>query len=215
MALAAITPVPPPIAQRHANPCWRSLGRTGLLFFTDFKIVMKKALYILAELSDRDFEWLISAGQQRTIKPGQALIQEGGSIDALYLILSGSFAVCVAALDHKEVARLAPGELVGEMSFVDDRPPSATVQAIDESIVWCIPRLMLATKLSQDVAFSAHFYRALAILLSDRLRSTVNRMGGSTEQDGSIDDIRPNSKVMEGLDIAKVRLEWLFKRLRS
>lgn len=176
---------------------------------------MKKALYILAELSDRDFEWLISTGQRREILAGQSLIQEGESIDALYLVLGGKFAVCVAALDNREVAQLSAGELVGEMSFVDDRPPSATVKALENSIVWAVPRMILSQKLSQDVGFSAHFHKALAILLSDRLRNTINKFGGVTEQDGLLEDFEPSSKLMDGLEIAKVRLEWLFKRLRT
>ncbi|MGB3519787.1 MAG: cyclic nucleotide-binding domain-containing protein [Elainellaceae cyanobacterium] len=174
---------------------------------------MKKSLYILAELSDRDFEWLLTSGQHRHLTAGQMLIQEGESIDALYLILTGTFAVCVQALGNREVAHLSVGELVGEMSFVEDRPPSATVQALEDASVWAIPRLMLTAKLSQDVAFASHFYRALSILLSDRLRSTVTRLGGVPDQDSGLNDLPPNSKILDSLDIAQVRLAWLLNQL--
>ena len=63
------------------------------------------------------------------------------------------------------------------MSFVEDRPPSATVKALASSVVLSIPRVQLAAKLKQDTAFAARFYRALAVFLSFRLRKTVSQLG--------------------------------------
>jgi CRP/FNR family cyclic AMP-dependent transcriptional regulator len=174
---------------------------------------MNKTLYILAELSDRDFDWLIHNGLRRSLTAGQTLIQEGESIDALYLVLTGSFKVTAKAVGDRELADLTAGELVGEMSFVDDRPPSATVQALEESTVWAIPRLLLSSKLSQDIGFAANFYRALSILLSDRLRSTLTRLGSIHDTDSRLDDVEPNTRILDTLDIAQVRLDWLLKQL--
>ncbi len=175
---------------------------------------MKKSLYILAELSDRDFDWLIRSGKKRKLSAGTVLIEEGKTIDALYVILDGTLIVTVEALEGKEVATLTTGEVVGEMSFIDSRPPSATVRSLDETTIWAIPRVQLATKLTHDVAFSSHFYHALAILLSDRLRSTVSRFGHVSEAElGLGNDLNP--KVLESLELAKMRLDWLLNRLRA
>jgi hypothetical protein len=43
------------------------------------------------------------------------------------------------------------------MSFIDARPPSATVQALDNTIVLAVPRRELAAKLEQDAEFAARF----------------------------------------------------------
>jgi CRP-like cAMP-binding protein len=184
---------------------------------------MKKALYILAELSDRDFEWLIHVGRSKKITTGSVLIHEGEPIDALYLVLEGELAVCVGALKDEEIARIGSGEVVGEISFVDARPPTATVRAVEESLVWSIPRTQLAAKLSQDVAFSSHFYKALAVFLSDRLRRTVSRLGYDPEHfktadsddtgDEQSDDLNP--QLSANLELAKARLEWLLNQLKS
>jgi CRP/FNR family transcriptional regulator, cyclic AMP receptor protein len=174
---------------------------------------MQKTLYILAEFSDRDFDWLLTAGRKRKVAAGTTLIQEGMSTDALYIVLDGTLAVLVEALGGEEVARLQYGEIVGEMSFVDSRPPSATVKAVEESLVWAISRLQLTNKLRQDVSFAANFYRAIAVFLSDRLRETVSRLGYNKDQPGAEDDINP--EVLKSLEIAQIRLDWLLNRLKE
>lgn len=73
--------------------------------------------------------------------------------------------------------RLGSGEVVGEMSFIDARPPSATVTAVEPAVVLAVPRSALAAHLGEDDGFAARFYRALAVFLSRRLRSTVSRLG--------------------------------------
>lgn len=179
---------------------------------------MKKSLYILSELNDRDFDWLITEGRQRTIAAGTLLIHEGEQIDALYIILEGSMAVLVEALGGEEIAELSQGEVVGEMSFVDARPPSATVKALEDSIVWAIPRIQLRAKLLQDVGFASRFYQALATLLSDRLRGTVSRLGYSRYRqlnEGVESERNLNPEVLGNLELAKARLDWLLNQLRN
>jgi CRP/FNR family cyclic AMP-dependent transcriptional regulator len=176
---------------------------------------MKKALYILAELSDRDFEWLMQAGRRRILHADDILIHEGEPSDALYVILTGQLGVFSAALAGEELATLTAGEIVGEMSLIDSRLPSATVKAMEESVMWAIPRTQLNAKLSKDVAFACNFYRAMAILLCDRLRTTVDHLGNSSAKEFNRElDETPNPRVLESLEIAKLRLSWLLDRLR-
>ena len=177
---------------------------------------MKKALYILAEFSDRDFDWLLAAGRKVLISNRTVLIEEDKTSDALYLVLSGSFSVSSSAVEGQEIARLREGEVVGEMSFVDSRLPSATVRAVEDSWVWSVPRNKLAVKLLQDVEFAAHFYQAMAVFLSDRLRDTVNRLRSSGSQPSSAEsnaDLNP--QLEKNIDLAKARLDWLLQRLKD
>ncbi|MDJ0708174.1 MAG: cyclic nucleotide-binding domain-containing protein [Leptolyngbyaceae cyanobacterium MO_188.B28] len=173
---------------------------------------MKKTLYLLAELSDRDFEWLIQVGKLYEIPTGGVLIHEGEPINALYLVLKGVLSVFVGALHDQEVAQLNRGEVVGEISFVDSRPPTATVKAAEDSIVWAIPRIELVRKMQQDVAFAAHFYHALAIFLADRLRATVSQP--EFEEDSSTGQNEAVNPEIEGvIELAQLRLNWLLKHL--
>lgn len=180
---------------------------------------MKRALYILAQLSDRDFDWLVTVGKRREVRAGTVLIDEGQPIDALYIILEGLLSVSAAAVEGKEIATLNSGEIVGEMSFVDARPPSATVKAVEDTVVLAIPRSQLRAKLAQDHAFASHFFQAIAVFLSDRLRGTVSRLGYSRYPQLNEDDNHWEEKLnpeMAGtLEVAKLRLEWLMNRLKD
>src|SRR5262245_60948864 len=120
---------------------------------------MRKVLYILGELSDTDVEWLIATGTKQNLDAEQILIEQGTPITTLYIVLDGQLWVgTVRSGRDNEVARLGTGEIVGEMSFVDSRPPSATVKALTPSVVLAIPRPVLVAKLQQDAEFASRFY---------------------------------------------------------
>ncbi|MGB3614812.1 MAG: cyclic nucleotide-binding domain-containing protein [Elainellaceae cyanobacterium] len=138
---------------------------------------MQKVLFFLRELDQADIDWLIQVGERRDVALGTVLIWESKPVETLYIMLQGTVVVSIAAMGNKEIARLRSGDIIGEMSFVEARSPSATVKTFERSTVLAIPREALTQKLHQDVGFAARFYRALAILLSSRLRGTVKQLG--------------------------------------
>ena len=178
---------------------------------------MKKVFFLLGELDDDDIDWMVSTGLREEVVAGTVLIQEGQPIDTLHILLEGTLAVSVAALEGKTIARLTSGAVVGEMSFADARPPSATVQAVENSLVLSIPRHQLIEKLKKDEGFASRFYRAIAIILSTRLRGTVRYLGYAkgplmNEETGS-EDLSP--EMLDNVPLAKARFDWLLRRLRS
>lgn len=175
---------------------------------------MRKALYLLGILNDVDVDWLASNGTIQTIDAGTTLIHEKKPIDSLYLLLDGELSITVGGPSGQQIAVLYPGEIVGEISFVDTRPPSASVTAIRNSKLLSLRRDVISAKLEKDQGFAARFYRALAKFLADRLHVTVGRFGyGSAQQDVDPDEL-PDSD-MDQLDLAAVRVDKLMKRLQS
>lgn len=147
---------------------------------------MRKVLYVLGQLHDRDVDWMARNGRKQEVAAGTVLIHEGKRTPAIYFLLDGSLSVTVA--QYGEVARLGPGEVVGEMSLIDSAPPSATVTAHDASIVLALDREALNEKIAEDDGFARRFYKALAIFLADRLRGTVRHLGyGAGEGEGSLE----------------------------
>ena len=174
---------------------------------------MRKVLYVMGILDDADVEWLASTGRRMTITKGHVLIREGEPVDALFIVLDGGLDVVAGG---KPVATLLSGEIVGEISFVDARPPSATVSASRSSTVLVVPRDKLNARLSSDPWFASRFYRALATFLADRLRMTTARFGyGDAAQDakqgGDADEI--DFEMMDSTGLAAVRFDRLLKRL--
>jgi CRP-like cAMP-binding protein len=176
---------------------------------------MRKVLYILGQLSDEDIEWMIGNGAPRQLRPGEAIISEGQPIEALYIVLDGLLAVSAAVTGAAEIARLGAGEIIGEISFVDTRPPAATVTALEPSTVFELDRARLYAKLEQDCWFAARFYRSVSVFLADRLRNTVGQLGyGSVPQrvpeneaQGELD-----TGVLDNVHLAGARFDRLLKR---
>src|SRR5262249_14134644 len=115
---------------------------------------MRKMLYLLGLLNEADLEWMLATGRRERVAAGAVLIQEGHPIDAMYIVLHGRFRVAIAAHSGTDIAGLEAGEVVGEISFVDSRPPTATVTAREDALVLAIPRRQLVAKLKQDVGFA-------------------------------------------------------------
>jgi len=178
---------------------------------------MRKALLFFGILNDADVEWMIAAGVKQPLNPGDVLIQEGKPATSIFLVLEGLVSVNAQHARNQEVARLGPGEILGEMSFVDSRPPSATVRALQPCTVLVIPRRVLEARLAEDVSFAARFYRAIAVFLSDRVRSTMGLVGYAAgeplaEDVSYADEI--DTAVLDNVALAGARFEILKRRLR-
>lgn len=175
---------------------------------------MRKVLYILGQLGEDDIEWMLGAGTTARLAPGEQLIHEGRAIEALYIVLDGALVISTAALNDGEVARLSSGEVIGEISFVDERPPTATVTAIQPSTVLALDRAGLHRKLEQDARFAARFFRAVSLFLADRLRTTVGRLGyGSAAPAAAVDDDLDELAfgVLDNVHLAGARFERILK----
>jgi signal-transduction protein with cAMP-binding, CBS, and nucleotidyltransferase domain len=104
------------------------------------------------------------------------------------------------------------------MSFIDSRPPSATVAADSDTIVLMVKKDILQNKLNQDIPFSARFYKALSVFLADRLRDTVQHLGysqanGLNSEEELEDEL--DFGVLDNLSLAGSRFDWMLKTLMS
>jgi CRP/FNR family transcriptional regulator, cyclic AMP receptor protein len=174
---------------------------------------MRKALYLMGILDDGDVDWLANNGTTQFVPAGTVLIHEGAAIDAVYVVLDGKLSVLAKALGNREIASLLAGEIVGEISFVDSRPPAASVVATLDSQILLISRTILSSKLKTDNEFSARFYKAVATLLADRLRKTVSYLGyGKWSEETDPDEL--DEPLLESVSLGATRFDRLLKRLR-
>lgn len=174
---------------------------------------MRKALYIMGILNDTDISWMSQNGKKEYVSSGSLLIREGQPIGSLFILLEGKLAVLNR--DGREVDTMFSGEVFGEVSFVDSRPPMASIRASDNSHVLAIDAARLREKLEKDTGFASRFYRALATFLADRLRARA--MFGSAkarEEDlGDPDELSP--EMMESVSLASTRFDKMLKTLRA
>jgi CRP-like cAMP-binding protein len=89
---------------------------------------------LFANCSKRELSRLLSRVRTENIEAGHTLFVEGAPSANLYVILSGS---AVVRKNGRRVARLGPGEVVGELSVILGTPRTATVEA-ETPIEWLV-----------------------------------------------------------------------------
>ncbi len=87
---------------------------------------------------------------QRRFKAGEAIITEGETGDAAYVVIEGE---CVASRTvagrRQELRRLYPGELFGEAAVFTGQPRSATVTAVTETVLGVIDQAALKEEMDR------------------------------------------------------------------
>ena len=119
-------------------------------------------------LDDTQLEQLIQLGEIYDLTPGAPLTTEGEPVDWFYFITAGH---AVVTVDHVEVARLHPGEFVGEISFLTGIHATATVKASDRLSVIALDREKLAKACAEDARLSAAVHQVIGNALARKLVS--------------------------------------------
>jgi CRP/FNR family transcriptional regulator, cyclic AMP receptor protein len=174
---------------------------------------MRKALEILGRLQDADVEWLIDQGATRHVPAGTVLIDAGVPLLSMYIVLDGQMKV-LAGPARTVVATLLAGEILGEISIVDPRPPEVAVVASMHSHVLEISRTAIMKRLAESEAFAARFYLALASYMAARLRATTTRLGYGQATAGHDADTL-DDRAMEDISKAATYFDGMLQRLRS
>lgn len=78
-------------------------------------------------LSDDEVKKIASTGTYVTVPAEWSLMGEGTSADKAYLLISGEVSV---RKNGKQVAKLGPGDIFGEMAIVNHKLRSATVVSL-------------------------------------------------------------------------------------
>ncbi|MEZ5965499.1 MAG: cyclic nucleotide-binding domain-containing protein [Planctomycetota bacterium] len=144
---------------------------------------MHDALRLLSSLTDGDAAWIFDVASERPVSAGSVVVAEGANPHALWLVLSGQVAVTVGAAPERTIARLGPGELIGEMALLEGTAASATVTAVEDTRLLELAHSALLQHSALDPGFAARLYRALALVLSQRLRRTTRLEAATTTDD--------------------------------
>lgn len=138
---------------------------------------MHDALTLLNELDQDQVKWIFDIGLSQQFPAGTPIIREGGDPDALYFVMEGLVGIYVSSVGDRCLAKLGPGEILGDISFLEGIQASASVVAIENSYLLVIPREKLDSKLKEDSEFSARLYRTFAVIACKRLRERERTYG--------------------------------------
>lgn len=99
---------------------------------------------------------------------GDIIFKEGDPGDSAYLIEEGSVEVSVSNTQH---SRIGKGELFGEIALIDQQPRTATVRALENTVLVPIPRQLVKERLEKTDPVVRH----LLLTILERYRSTRNQ----------------------------------------
>jgi CRP/FNR family cyclic AMP-dependent transcriptional regulator len=122
-------------------------------------------LHRLEDLSTKDLKTVIDKGRHVTLPANWSLIWEKTPADKAYLIVDGEVSVRKGG---QEVAKLGPGDVIGEMAIVGHKLRSASVVSLTPVEVIHFTKESLEELLNEVPAFG----EALRDTTSDRLGST-------------------------------------------
>jgi len=110
------------------------------------QIALLRRTRLLESLSDEKLGELIASCRSVSLVPGEALCHEGEIGRAMYVVLTGNL---VVSKGGKQVAVGRPGDCFGEMALIESRERSATLRALDDTLVLEIPEAVFAERLSK------------------------------------------------------------------
>lgn len=146
------------------------------------------ALDIFEQLRPEDVHWLLASAEIKTIAADRVLVREDDPSDTIFFVADGLFEVYVFAGTGSsiKVGQLGPGDVIGEISWLDQRPISASVRAIEASSVMALSTAVLERKVAEDPRFAARFFRGIATLTAERLRKTTSDLRRAQWAAGSL-----------------------------
>ncbi len=117
----------------------------------------------------------VSAGARALpFTAGETIVREGETTSSMFVIASGRAAVSVAAgtAASQKLALLDPGSAFGEISLLTGEPRTATVRAIEESLLIEIDKATLAPILRANPSL----VEKLDAIILERRRHTAGKL---------------------------------------
>jgi len=109
-------------------------------------IVQKIPIFKGLKLSQ--FQKILHISSRRLYHPGETIIQAGTESKNMFILIKGMLRVVFP--DGKELSRITPVELVGEMGLFTGEQRSASVVSVEESTVIAIHRKELMNLFRRD-----------------------------------------------------------------
>ena len=122
-------------------------------------------------------DWMLIADKAARLqfKAGDCVIQQGKRTHGVYVLLKGTASVHIPS--QEILPALSPGEICGEISFLDEQPATVNVIAEEPVEAYYMDRPMLQGLFELYPHLGSRFYRSVACSLSRRLRELIAQAG--------------------------------------
>ena len=129
---------------------------------------------LFAELTSADAQVILGACEERILVGGEELFHENDAGDSLFIVQSGRVDIFknIRGDVDRSLASFGPGDVIGEMSFIDGARRSATARTTESSEFLVLSRASFARVQKEHPDIAAGFFRNMAAIVASRLRTT-------------------------------------------
>lgn len=128
----------------------------------------------LQYVNRNDWVLILDKAKLLNFKKDETLIQMGKQPAMVIVIMKGKAEVRNGF--GVKIAEISPGEICGEMAFLENTSASASVAAEEAMVVYGIDWPILQDLFELYPQLASRFYRSLAVGLSRRLRGQISRI---------------------------------------
>jgi CRP-like cAMP-binding protein len=139
--------------------------------------ILSAAKHGLVYLTTNDWALIADKAARVNFKLGENIVHGGKATNGVYLLLKGSARVQIPS--QVGLPAIGPGEICGEMSFLDELPASASVVAQEPVEAYFVDRPTLQSLFELFPHLASRFYRSLAANLARRLRDVIGPKPGA------------------------------------
>lgn len=144
-----------------------------------------------SHLGDGDVGALVDAMRRRHLALGDQLFEQGDLGGTMHLVVDGELSVRWqdgVSDAELEVARIGPGEFVGEMALLDLGPRSASIVARRETVLYELAVEDLLLLEGSAPAAASAILSAVTTLLTERIRHVNRQIEALVSGDAPPDD---------------------------
>lgn len=132
---------------------------------------LMKRVSLFQGLRSEDVAKIFAKGMTVRVSKGEVVFYKNTVGSQMYIVLAGKLGVYSG---DTQIAALRPGDLCGEMALVNREPRSATVSAVEDTLLFVLTETTFHTLLTKRVA--VQLLLNIIKTLSHRLRETNARL---------------------------------------
>jgi CRP-like cAMP-binding protein len=135
--------------------------------------VLSENKHGLVYLTANDWALIGDKAIRRKFKAGEHLVQRDRRSHGVFVLLSGTAAVRIPS--EEKPRAIGPGEVCGEISFIDDLAATADVVANSAAEALFLDRATLQSLFELFPHLGSRFFHSLAAILARRLREVITQ----------------------------------------
>ena len=140
----------------------------GIYMTIDFS-----SITLFQDYSPEDLQYLDQLLEEKTYNKNELIIREGEINASLYLVLSGMIRTFKTVQNRELIlSDMGPGESLGELTFIDPGPSSATCRTMTDTTLKELPPHIMEQIMTERPHIAVMLWKGLAIEIKNRLVKT-------------------------------------------